>query len=258
MLAFVDIRDMNINRAAKLDMPRWAKPLISTADGVPLMAAGQDGDRRIVILPFDLQQSNLPLMSAFPILMANVVNYLSPPGVVQSSEIHTGAPESLSPLPQVERVRVADARPTERPSSALAQGPITYAGTDVPGLYRVQQIVPGGQQTVEDDLFAANLANRDESDIRPRLSGLSNPGPLDAGLTMLQKEFWGLLAALVLPLLLFEWFWFHRRVYSSSSVGPEAVADARLGGDDVGLGGVGFSFLRRLATYTRRLPTASS
>jgi Ca-activated chloride channel homolog len=211
ILSFVDIRDMNVNTAAKLDLPRWAKPLITTADGVPLMASGQDGDRRVAIMPFDLQQSNLPLMSAFPILMANMVNYLSPPGVVQSADIQTGAPESLSPLPQVERVRVA--APNDKAAEfRTGQGPITYATTDVPGLYRVQQIVQGGQQTVDDDLFAANLANPDESDIRPRLSGLNNPGPLDAGLTTLQKEFWGLLAAIVLPLLLFEWFWFHRRV----------------------------------------------
>ena len=211
ILSFVDIRDLNVNAASKVDLPRWAKPLVSTADGIPLMAAGQDGDRRVAILPFDLKQSNLPLMSAFPILMANLVNYLSPPGVVQSSEVQTGAPESLLPLPQVERVRVAgpDNHATE---FSTGQGPITYATTDVPGLYHVQQIVQGGQQTVEDDLFAANLANPDESDIRPRLTGLSNPGPLDAGLATLQKEFWGLLAALVLPLLMFEWFWFHRRV----------------------------------------------
>jgi Ca-activated chloride channel family protein len=211
ILAFVDIRDMNVNVASKLDMPRWAKPLISTTDGIPLMASGQDGDRRVAILPFDLQQSNLPLMSAFPILMANMVNYLSPPGVVQSADIQTGAPESLSPLPQVDRVRVS--APTDTTVEfRTGQGPITYASTDVPGLYRVQQIVQGGQQTIDDDLFAANLSNPDESDIRPRLSGLNNPGPLDAGLTILKKEFWGLLAALVLPLLLFEWFWFHRRV----------------------------------------------
>src|SRR5438132_6562320 len=211
ILSFVDIRDMNISRASRLDMPRWAKPLISTADGLPLMAVGQDGDRRVAILPFDLQQSNLPLMSAFPILMANMVNYLSPPGVVQSADVHTGAPESLLPLPQVERVRVV--APNDQVTELrTGQGPITYAATDVPGLYRVQQIVQGGQQTVDDDLFAANLANPDESDVRPRLSGLSNPGPLDAGLTTLQKEIWGVLAALVLPLLLFEWFWFHRRV----------------------------------------------
>ena len=90
-------------------------------------------------------------------------------------------------------------------------GPITYAATDVPGLYRVQQIVQGGQQTVEDDLFAANLTSSDASDLRPRLTGLNNPGPIEAGVATLQKEVWGVLAALVLPLLLFEWFWFHRR-----------------------------------------------
>ena len=148
--------------------------------------------------------------AAFPIMMANLVNYLSPPGVVQSSEIQTGSPESLSPLPQVQSVRVTG--PNDQAAEfRTGQGPITYAATDVPGLYRVQQLVQGGQQTVDDDLFAANLANPDESDIRPRLTGLDSPGLLDAGVTTLQKEFWGVLAALVLPLMLFEWFWFHRR-----------------------------------------------
>ena len=174
------------------------------------MLAGQDGDRRVTILPFDLQQSNLWTMSAFPLLMSNIVNYLSPPGVVQATSIHTGSPESLAPLPQVQSVRVTG--PTDQVSEMrTGQGPISYASTDVPGLYRVQQIVQGGQQTVDEDLFAANLANPDESDIRPRLTGLNNPGPIEAGVATLQREFWGVLAALVLPLLLFEWFWFHRR-----------------------------------------------
>jgi hypothetical protein len=130
---------------------------------------------------------------------------------VQSPAIQTGAPESLSPLPQVQTVRVTapDNHTTDFPTSQ--GGPLTYASTDVPGLYRVQQIVQGGAQTVDDDLFAANLANPDASDIRPRLTGLDNPGAVDAGLAVLQKEFWGILAALVLPLLMFEWFWFHRR-----------------------------------------------
>src|SRR4029079_12055373 len=122
-----------------------------------------------------------------------------------------GAPESLAPLPQVERVRITspDDQSVEFRSGSA---PITYAATNVPGLYRVQQIVPGGQQTIEDDLFAANLADRDESDIRPRLMCLSGQVTVDACLTLRQKECWGLLAALALPLLMFEWFWFHRRV----------------------------------------------
>ncbi|MBV8718413.1 MAG: VWA domain-containing protein [Chloroflexi bacterium] len=210
ILSFVDLRDLNITRAAKLDVPRWGKPLITAGDGTPLMVAGQDGDRRVAILPFDLQQSNLWTMSAFPILMSNIVNYLSPPGVVQAPGIQTGSPESLAPLPQVQSVRVTS--PSDQITEfRTGQGPISYAATDTPGLYRVQQIVQQGQQTVDDDLFAANLSNPDESDLRPRLTGLNNPGPLEAGVAVLQKEFWGLLAALVLPLLLFEWFWFHRR-----------------------------------------------
>src|SRR5262249_26553191 len=93
ILSFVDLQDLNIARASRLDTPRWAKPLITAGDGTPLMVAGQDGDRRVTILPFDLQQSNLWTMSAFPILMSNIVNYLSPPGVVQSASIQTGSPE---------------------------------------------------------------------------------------------------------------------------------------------------------------------
>ena len=124
--------------------------------------------------------------------------------------MQTGSPESLSPFPQVRSVRVTG--PTDQVTEfPTGQGPITYAATDVPGLYKVQQIVQGGQQTVDEDLFAANLTNPDASDLRPRLTGLDNPAPLDAGVAILQKEFWGVLAALVLPLLLFEWYWFHRR-----------------------------------------------
>jgi len=210
ILSFVDLRDLNITRASKLDMPRWCKALIAAGDGTPLMVAGQDGDRRVAILPFDLQQSNLWTMSAFPILMSNIVNYLLPSAVVQNAVIQTGSPESLAPLPQVQSVRVTS--PLDQVNEfRTGQGPISYAATDTPGLYRVQQILQQGQQTVDDDLFAANLANPDESDLRPRLTGLNNPGPVEAGIAVLQKEFWGLLAALVLPLLLFEWFWFHRR-----------------------------------------------
>jgi hypothetical protein len=131
--------------------------------------------------------------------------------VVQDSAIQSGAPESLAPLPQVEQVRVV--APNDVVTAfRTGQGPITYAATNTPGLYRVQQIVQGGQQTVEDDLFAANLTNPEESDTRPRLSGLDASGPVDAGLTILRREFWVILAALMLPLVMVEWFWFHRRV----------------------------------------------
>lgn len=121
ILSFVDLQDLNIARASRLDTPRWARTLISAGDGTPLMVAGQDGDRRVTILPFDLQQSNLWTMSAFPILMSNIVNYLSPPGVVQATSIHTGAGVAGAIAASAERARDgadgAGQRDSDRPGA---------------------------------------------------------------------------------------------------------------------------------------------
>lgn len=212
LLQFVDIGNLTVNSARKLDMPRWARPLVSTPDGIPLLSAGQDGDRRIAIIPFDLRQSNLPLSPAFPILASNLLAYLSPSGIVQNAEIRTGEVESLAPLPQVERIRVV--QPDQQAADLKnGSGPLSYATTDAPGIYRVQQVVAGGGQTVDDDLFAVNLADRAESDLRARIGSALGSAVIAGGdLTLLRKEGWMLLAALALPLLLFEWLWFHRRV----------------------------------------------
>ena len=210
LLSFVDLTELTVPRASRLAIQPWATALISAADDTPLLLAGEDGGRRLVVLPFELQQSNLPRLPAFPILMVNLLDYLSPPAVVQSPAIQTGSPEPLSPLPQAELVRVVG--PTGQTVELHPdQRPIVYSATDAPGLYRVQQIVQDGQQTIGDDLFAANLLDPQESDIRPRLTGLNNPGALDDELTPLQADYWGLLASLILPLLLVEWFWFHHR-----------------------------------------------
>jgi hypothetical protein len=212
LLAFVDVRDLAVNRARRVELPSWARTLITTTQGYSLLAAGQEGDRRIAILPFDLAQSSLPRATAFPILMANFVSYLAPPGIVRNHGIATGEPETLLPLPQAERLRVI-APDQQALDLKASNGLLTYSTTDQPGVYRVQQFVTGGSQTVDEDLFAANIGERGESDLRPRM-----PGQLGAGfdlsdvLVPIQSELWGLLAALALPLLMFEWFWFHRRV----------------------------------------------
>lgn len=80
-------------------------------------------------------------------------------------------------------------------------------------MYRVQQILAGGAQTVDEDLFASNLADREESDLRSRIGdALGSLAGGDVELVPLKNEVWLALAALAIPLLLFEWFWFHRRV----------------------------------------------
>src|SRR6185437_334632 len=62
-------------RAAGL--PRWAAVPAAAADG-PLVLYGVWQARPIVALTFDPQQSNLPQLEAFPLLLTNIVDWLTP------------------------------------------------------------------------------------------------------------------------------------------------------------------------------------
>ena len=48
------------------------------AEDTPLILHGRFGDRRVVVFAFDPEKSNLPHLAAFPLLMANSVDWLTP------------------------------------------------------------------------------------------------------------------------------------------------------------------------------------
>ncbi len=211
VLQFVDLRDVAIARAQRIAPPGWARTLIES-DDAPLLLAGEHDGQRTVIMPFDIRQSNLPLSAAFPIMMANILGYLEPGGQAAQRDLHPGDAITIAPLPQAEDLVIR--RPSGPPKTIHVEGqPITFADTGEPGLYGVSQRAAG--QTILEELFAVNASDEQESDIRPRTVLLGNGRPLQAGtqadLVPVNREIWLWLAPLALGLLLFEWFWFHRR-----------------------------------------------
>ncbi|HYU18378.1 MAG TPA: VWA domain-containing protein [Chloroflexota bacterium] len=211
VLQFVDLRDVAIARAQRITPPGWARTLIES-DDAPLLLAGEHDGQRTVIMPFDIRQSNLPLSAAFPIMMANILGYLEPGGQAAQRDLHPGDAITIAPLPQAEDLVIR--RPSGPPKTIHVEGqPITFADTGEPGLYGVSQRAAG--QTILEELFAVNASDEQESDIRPRTVLLGNGRPLQAGtqadLVPVNREIWLWLAPLALGLLLFEWFWFHRR-----------------------------------------------
>src|SRR5213075_3025794 len=77
LLAGVDLHALLVRRAQKLAPVPWLEPVVQTDQG-PLLLAGEYEGRRVVVLPFDPRDSNLPKLAAFPLLMANVVEWLDP------------------------------------------------------------------------------------------------------------------------------------------------------------------------------------
>ncbi len=208
LLEFVDWSGVHISRAQAVFAP-WAQPLIS-AEGGPLLLAGEVNGRRSAILTFDLHDSDLPLQIAFPILMANLTEWLTPGRAFDASAVvHPGDALRIVPSPGTTHVLV------ERPDGSswiepAGEEATVFEETEQIGLYTVRLRTaegdqPGGQ-------FAVNLFSSAESDIEPAATirigqtTLSEPGDDDVG----RREFWPWLAGIAVLILALEW-WVHFR-----------------------------------------------
>lgn len=210
LLQFVDPRELAIARAQRLAMPTWAHSVMHTDDSSLLMVGEREG-QRIVVLPFDLRQSNLPLLPAFPILMLNIFGYLEPLGQVDTRDLRPGDSVTIQPLAQTEEVLVR--RPDGSTVSLKAAGqPLRFDQTVLPGIYSATQRVQTA--AISQDVFAVNPSNEHESDVRPRELRLVGQPPAEAreaDMVSVQREVWFWLLPAALLVLLFEWWWFHRR-----------------------------------------------
>jgi hypothetical protein len=211
LLRFVDLRDVAIARSLRITPLPWMRTLIDSENG-PLMMAGEQDGRRVILVPFDLRQSNLPLSAAFPILMSNMLGYLEPASQGTQRDLHPGDAITLAPLPQAEEIVIR--QPGGQSQTLPSEGrPIQFMSTAQPGLYTVLQ--RAGGQTLLEEPFSINASDERESDVRPKPVALGSGRTLQAGqapeLVPVNREIWMWLVPPALALLLFEWYWFHRR-----------------------------------------------
>jgi hypothetical protein len=208
-LAFVDLRTIRVARASQVQLPDWAHPLIES-NGIPLGFIGNNNGQRTVGLTFDLQQSNLPLSAAFPIFVANVMHFLTPPTVTQTASLSPGETAVLQPRPGVDRV-VVDGPDNQIWTLAPRDTTVRFDQTGRVGLYQATEYA--GQQSVAIEQFAVNLFNPTESDLRPRANLADRDSAVPAAPadhTPIAREYAPWLLVLIVPLMLGEWWWFHR------------------------------------------------
>jgi Ca-activated chloride channel homolog len=212
LLRFVDLSNLHVAAAQRIITPAWARVLVQTTSGDPLILAGETDGRRIVVVAFDLHQTDLPLQVAFPILTANLVEWLQPSTTVDAPpQLGAGDPISIRPLPEADEIVVTPPGEGARSTTLQPTGQVTFAGTDTLGVYTVQQMAKG-KPLGEAERFAVNLFSRDESNITPRpdltLAGTGGQAPTGSVEQPLEIWPWVLLASLAL--LAVEW-WFYNR-----------------------------------------------
>jgi Ca-activated chloride channel family protein len=208
-LAYVDLASVRVARANNVILPDWAHPLIES-NGLPLAFVGANAGRRIVGLTFDVQQSNFPLSAAFPIFVANVMRYLTPNTAAQAAYLRPGQPAIVRPPPGVDRITIDGPNGRHWEINPSESAPI-FDATGRVGLYQATDYV--GPDVAATQQFAVNLFDPSVSDVRPRAGLVDQTAPplASAPNGHLIHEYAPWLLALALPLLLIEWWWFHRR-----------------------------------------------
>jgi Ca-activated chloride channel family protein len=190
LLAGIDLQALLVLRAKKIAAPDWLQTLVESEQG-PLLLAGVYQGRRVAVLTFDPADSNLTKLAAFPLLMANLVDWLDP--LAGTEALRPGDTLNLTPGSVV-------VTPSGRQLTVGDSG--VFAGTAEAGLYRVRS----GLALYD---FAVNMADAQESAVAPRdHPELVRQPPVAPPQQLTQQQFWSPLAAVTLVLLAAEWLWY--------------------------------------------------
>ena len=147
-------------------MPEWAEAVVGAREG-PLILAGYPGSegQRAVVFAFELNpiSTNLVNRSVFPVLMANVLDWLNGTSGTRTTGISGGEALLIDPLPRATRVRIVT--PRERIYEFDGHERFRFVDTFAPGGYLVSQFADG--ELIAQERYLVGQIPTGESDLRP-------------------------------------------------------------------------------------------
>jgi hypothetical protein len=202
LLEFLELRDLNIEEALVIRPQGEAQSLID-GDYTSLLSVLDEPPLRLVVLPFDLMRSDLPLRVAFPILMQNLLRWLSPQrDELNAGYVQAGMSHTIFFDKPVSHATVQDPQGRQRDYNIVGN-PWVFSDTQRAGVY----IIRAGEAK---HYLVVNLLDDTESDLNPttKLPSLTPQTPTSplhpAGVVETPLWLYGLLGAVVM--LLGEWY----------------------------------------------------
>ncbi len=226
ILRGVDLAGVGVIEAKRVRLPDWAEEVVTTREA-PLVMMGYPRPYRAVVFAFDLRATNLFGRIGFPVLVTNVVNWLT--GDLPTGESATafgggnrfvpGDALLIQPLPRTTNVQIET--PTKKHYRFDGNQSVRFVDTGLPGAYTVTQFA--GNEEIAKRIYVASVLQQGReaslADLRPRdaISSLDSFGGaqpaailLGPGKEQQHQDWWRLLGAAAFAGLLAEWWWFHQ------------------------------------------------
>lgn len=208
LLRFVSFDNVFINESLAVKPPKWGLPVVDSTT-TPLIIAGEIERKRVVWAGFDTMQTTWPLRISFPIFIQNALEWLNPAsGSASQFTVKTGEPFRFGLESPVESAQVTAPDGSVR-SFTLEKDAreFVFGDTIQQGIYKLRA-------GTNDVAFCVNLMDAAESDTRPREElpiGKFGTGLAATKMQRANMELWRWIALAGLAVLLFEWWWYHKR-----------------------------------------------
>lgn len=201
ILSHVDLSGLHLKEVQAVESNAWLQPLVKSGD-TPILSIGEQKGHRLAVVAFDLHQSDLPLLPAFPLLIKHLNEYLMPVTGQTLGTLEAGMRMPLVPPIRETGWQYLDPTGEKHP----IDGTLIEQGFEpaMPGLYRFQ-----GEQGEELLLSVTLPAEESRLSATPvELPTTGNGEEGAAGVPVVeagQTEIWRYFALLILLLVFVEW-----------------------------------------------------
>ncbi|MBX3118669.1 MAG: BatA and WFA domain-containing protein [Fimbriimonadaceae bacterium] len=199
----VDLRDTYIDKGEKVE-PTARGTVVATSDAGPLIVVASQPKRSIYV-SFKPMDSDFPLQVAFPIFIANAIDYLIPRGSSgETFVVEAGKPFSIPAVEADQKLTVTTEK-GDKTEIAPAGGSYVVRSMEQIGRYTLEV---GGKKTTAYAILRSDL----KSNIKPQDRVLIGQNAVAAESTTLRlSDFYKPLLLLALLVLAGEWWLFMRR-----------------------------------------------
>ena len=207
ILRHVHLDNVQITEAYQVQVPATANVLVHSFDD-PLLIVEESQDRRIVFIAIDTLKSDLPLRIAFPLIVANTIQWFQGKSEIEEYHLQTGEilKKRIDEAAAIESVTIVG--PTgESWQVPIEKDELLFDETSMAGFYELKI---GGDEQV----WAANLTDAAESQIHTAegvADLLEEAEVVLSGAALLNYPPWIYLVLLAVLLSAVEWFLYQRR-----------------------------------------------